>query len=63
MMEPKPGDPVLYVSPFRTGTYPATVTAINVEGLVNIEVSIPGVRGELKLRRLKFGPGERVRPR
>lgn len=63
MTEPKPGDSVLYVSPFRTGSYPATVTAINVEGLVNIEVYIPGVKDPLNLRALKFGPEERVRPR
>lgn len=63
LTDPKPGDQVLYVSPFRTGVYLATLTAINVEGLVNIEVYIPGVKKALSLRALKFGPEERVRPR
>ena len=49
-----------YVSPFRTGTFNAVVTAIHGE-LVDIDVYIPGVHDPLHLRKLECGPDKRVR--
>jgi hypothetical protein len=55
-------EPALYVSPFRTGTYDATIINRHDDGTVDIHVAIPGVSEVVKLRRLEYGPDKRVRP-
>jgi hypothetical protein len=63
----KPGDDIVYVSPFRTGTFPARITSVHPDGTVDIDTWIPGMtegrqrESTLHLRKLKFGPNERAR--
>ena len=39
----KIGDPIKYHSPYRTGIYNGTITAINDDGTVAIAVEIPSM--------------------
>jgi hypothetical protein len=39
----KPEDDIVYVSPFRTGNYPARITQVRDDGTVDIEVWIEGM--------------------
>jgi hypothetical protein len=57
----KRGDSAHYVSPFRTGTYDAVITAEREDGTVDIDVRIPGVMDTLHLTKLKVGENARVK--
>jgi hypothetical protein len=64
-------EPVDYVSPYRIGTYDATVRKINEDGTVALAIFMPGLRVSsrhpeepiLTLRAVRYGPDAPARPR
>lgn len=69
---PRVGEVVDYISPYRTGTFDAVIRNVRHDGTVDIEVYVDGLKGRvidvdhiqtMRLRALAYGPGQRVRPR
>ena len=62
----KIGDAIKYHSPYRTGVYDGTITALNADGTVAINVEIPNVRDKLgspvNLRSVTYGLNGLARP-
>ncbi len=68
--EPKINEPVLYVSPFRTGVYDAVVRAVHKDGSVTLDIYLPNAVGRrfeaepaIRLRSVSYGPQGRARPK
>jgi hypothetical protein len=68
---PSINERVKYVSPYRTGTYDAVVTAVNPDGTVAIDVYMPVAVGRryamdlepvVRLRGVSYGPEGLARP-
>lgn len=70
---PAVNERVAYVSPYRTGTYDAVITAVNADGTVAIDVFMPVAVGRRRgrdldepvvhLRAVSYGARGLARPR